>query len=123
MDSERLAELRALAESATPGPWEPTPDDMLSEGLGVVTFHPDGMGGPVCEMSDPYPRGINHPVENMRFIAACNPLVVLELLYAIDRVRALHHRVPDGHGGFCHECQGAHEYWPCPTIAALGDSE
>lgn len=39
------------------------------------------------------------------------------------RLRPLHPRVADGHGGFCSTCQEASEYWPCPTIQALGDAE
>ncbi|NUR19371.1 MAG: hypothetical protein HOQ12_07530 [Gemmatimonadaceae bacterium] len=71
-----VEELRALEAKATPGPW-------AWEARGVWTEHPDGMGGPILDephprdaatgtlgyVGDSYPRGINHPSENMQLIA------------------------------------------------------
>lgn len=70
------AEAEALANAATPGPWD-------ADETGVVTLHPDGFLGPVLaahdgltepvngigSVGDSYPRGINRPTENMKFIA------------------------------------------------------
>lgn len=57
--------LRALREKATPGPWKFSDLGMTS----VFTMHEDSWGGGVCVPEDAYPRGGNHPTENMRLIA------------------------------------------------------
>lgn len=51
----------AICEAATPGPW--AVDD------GFLDVISEENGGPICEVGDPYPRGDNHPKENMQFIA------------------------------------------------------
>ena len=66
--------LRALAEKATPGPWHSEP-----YGLSACVFMLDG-GGLIAVPGDPYPRDVNHPVENMAFIAACDPQTVAALV-------------------------------------------
>jgi hypothetical protein len=77
-----LKALMELSTKVTPLPWDSDPS-------GVFCNNPDadGMGGEILEphdpktppiggigrVGDPYPRGDNHPAENMRFIvAACN---------------------------------------------------
>lgn len=50
----------AICDAATAGPW--AVDDNLS------VYHEDS-GGTICDVGDPYPRGLNKPSENMRFIA------------------------------------------------------
>jgi hypothetical protein len=79
-----LKALMELAAKVTPLPWD-------SDSSGVFCNNPDadGMGGEILEphdpktppiggigrVGDPYPRGDNHPAENMRYIvAACNNL-------------------------------------------------
>lgn len=60
--------------SYTPGPW-------ICDG--PESFGPDGHAGvyqaeslgPICWVGDPYPRGENHPYENMRLIAHAPELV------------------------------------------------
>lgn len=54
------ARILLLAEKATPGSW-------ASDDKGVFTA--DG-AGPICWVGDAYPRGDNHPTENMAYIAA-----------------------------------------------------
>lgn len=63
---ERLAEIRARLEATTPGPWqEPAEDD---PGMAVWTIADSCAGGGICVPEDYYPRGDNHPRENMLFI-------------------------------------------------------
>ena len=55
-----------LCNKATPGPWEVFPPLCGPEGQ---TVYQVDSGGPICDVSDPYPRGDNKPQENMMFIA------------------------------------------------------
>ena len=50
----------------TPGPW-------ALDDRSLVVFEADG-GGPIALVGDAYPRGSNHPLENMRLIAAAPDL-------------------------------------------------
>ena len=131
-----LAELRRLAEAATPGPWE-WDDDHARPGLrhgrsfGGVLFRCGALYGP--------------DAADAAFIAAANPAVVLALLAErdalaakVERVRALHKSSGDaGTQGFAGRkygyispyCMGevaSDEYgvpWPCETIRALDGAE
>lgn len=67
MTPKQLAEVEARAVAASPGPWIVLPELCGPEGQGV--YEMDSMG-PICEVGDPYPRGNNHPQQNMEFIAA-----------------------------------------------------
>jgi len=82
MSDLNLDALAEKANAATPGPWLVAPEVCGPEGMGV--YNEDG--GPICEVGDPYPRGKNHPTENMRYIAAFSPDVALAL---IARIRQL----------------------------------
>jgi hypothetical protein len=80
-----VTDLKAILElstKVTPLPW-----DSDSSGVFCSNHDADGMGGEILEphdpktppiggigrVGDPYPRGDNHPAENMRYIcAACN---------------------------------------------------
>ncbi len=55
-----------LCNKATLGPWEVFPPLCGPEGQ---TVYQVDSGGPICDVSDPYPRGDNKPQENMMFIA------------------------------------------------------
>lgn len=55
-----------LCERVTPGPWFIAPKKCGPEGQGV---YQESSLGLICEVGDPYPRGDNHPQENMEFIA------------------------------------------------------
>ena len=126
-----LAELRRLAEAATPGPWE-------ADGLEVcqhwslpepwrAVVNAEITCGPYCY------GGSARPIErdeDAAFIAAANPSVVLALLDAaaerdalaakVERVRALHfgEYVEDEDRNRCFECG---DDWPCPTVRALDE--
>ena len=62
ISDEVLNDIQGRVDAATPGPWD-------WDHTGVWTMHDDGMGGSICDVGDPYPRGINNPMENMEFIA------------------------------------------------------
>lgn len=55
-----LAADLAICNAATPGPWA-----VGSE----LSVYQAALGGTICDVGDPYPRGDNRPCENMRFIA------------------------------------------------------
>jgi len=85
---EKRAELRRLAEAATPGPWESVPD-ALPRILPMVA-----PGSRQVRSSDPdlssvfghrvlVPYGFLHKSDG-DFIAAANPATVLSLLDALD---------------------------------------
>ena len=136
-----VAELRRLAEAATPGPWEAfgAVDGRRGERwLGVTTdmrATESARAGDVFSAQD-------CTRQDALFIAAANPAVVLALLderdalaAKVERVRALHassgtaeSQGYDGEGGYgpiapyCTGCEASDEYataWPCPTIRAL----
>ena len=83
------AELRAIAEKATPGPWRADESDPMV----VWTGHEEAIGGLIaigkCGMvaGDEYPRGVNHPAENMAHIAAWHPARTLAALDVIAAAR------------------------------------
>ena len=98
MTPETFAELRRLAEAATPGPWS--------------YFGPDQHGcDPCIESSDHYVTDLHATDEDAAYIVAANPAVVLALHDAaaerdalaaerdalaakVERVRALHTPTP-----------------------------
>lgn len=137
-----VAELRRLAENATPGPWGHDDDGEVWDGS--------------------YLSLICHPpmVADAAFIAAANPVAVLGLLdrlahmteardnaraeverlsAQVEAVRALHASsgdeesqgyLPGGGYGYispyCTGCEASDEYavaWPCATIRALEGAE
>lgn len=72
-----LDAIQARADAATPGPWE-----FDDEVLGVWTAADGALGGGICDPHDEYARGLNHPLENMRFVAHARqdiPLLVAEV--------------------------------------------
>lgn len=84
MTPERIAELRALAEAATPGPWLP---DMNRRPHGVGNDYATLVTQGDALVCDTW----NQPFSNAdgRFIAAARTALP-EALDAIERVRALH---------------------------------
>jgi hypothetical protein len=87
LTSEKLAELEALAEAATPGPWE---DHVVAYAQG------DPSNGPSYDVSIRCALGqIAHLSEdgdaghgaNAAFIAAANPATVLALVRAVREMR------------------------------------
>lgn len=81
------ARLRALAERATPGPWEAEGDykspDILACGQVVAVTIASDMKPPVDKA-------------NAEFIAAANPSAVLALLDEADRLRRALRHILDG---------------------------
>lgn len=81
------AELRKLAENATPGPWAWEDEDYMGCGQVYVDFDaPDGVAGVSIAgpTGDCYPRSGYSPKEDMQFIAALNPKTVLALLNELE---------------------------------------
>lgn len=79
-----LDAIQARADAATPGPWH-----LDDEHIGVWTSAVDAPGGAICEPSDPYPRGLNHPLENMRFVTHARqdiPALVAEVRRLRDQL-------------------------------------
>ena len=73
--TDMITKVWEVAEAASPAPW------MLDDGktgyrtMGVWCGHDSGLGGSVAEPGDRYPRGANHPSENMAHIALNDPTV------------------------------------------------
>lgn len=74
------AELRRIAEAATPGPWELDKCDNRVHVDYVRAPNDENLIAPICSVSSPGP--------NAEFIATFNPQRVLELLDEIDQLRA-----------------------------------
>ena len=125
-----VAELRRLAEAATPGPWEAfgAVDGRRGERwLGVTTdmrATESARAGDVFSAQD-------CTRQDALFIAAANPAVVLALLAErdalaakVERVRALHvayYPFRDGRG-YCGICEGDEfDPYPCSTIRAINE--
>lgn len=107
MDSDRLAELRALANDAQDGTWLNAPIQ-ITDTLHGVTLRPQFLG-----------------LGRSRFIAACNPLVVLELVSELETVRELlRQHVMDWGNESCADlaCDCSHQKAKA-FLAALGDSK
>lgn len=82
IDQAKLDELKALAEQATPGPWEST--------YGNVTTP---SGGDVVGIEERGSAYLSHRElvlknEDADYIAAANPQVVLSLIAELERLRA-----------------------------------
>ena len=142
-----VAELRRLAENATPGPWE---------------AHDRGIGWEVWNDGAPLNSAFREtfPAYDAAYIAAASPDVVLSLLdrlahmteardnaraeverlsAQVEAVRALHASsgdeesqgyLPGGGYGYispyCVGCEASDEYavaWPCATIRAIDGTE
>src|SRR5690606_3798435 len=77
MTSERLEELRRIAEAATPGPWGMNPENGLVDEAATLT--------PVCGMV--WVRTEEQTLANATHIASFDPSTVLVLLDEIERLR------------------------------------
>ena len=112
MTPERMAEIEARANAATPGPWE-----AWDRGIGFEV-HVNGE-----ELNSEFRETFRQA--DAEFIAEARtdvPALLAEvrrLQAAVERVRELH--VPDGEG-FCRACDYGTQH-PCPTIAALDGDE
>ena len=111
----RLNEIEARANAATPGPWELLGDGEYVSGPGILVAPDDG--------------GVTSA--DAEFIAAARTTVPA-LLDALEKVLELHQPVTDGmgftehgYGGIspaCGACGTSDEYavpYPCPTVTAI----
>lgn len=85
MNSEKLAELKGLAEKATPGPWK-----LLRPSVGIDSNWHVTDEGDTCVM---HCYGFAHAVDsvsqaNAAYISAANPTVVLALLTKIKELES-----------------------------------
>lgn len=80
--TDREVEIIERLKKITPLPWFLEPENCGPGGQGI--FNEDG--GPIVEVGDPYPRGNNHPQENMDFIVHA-PEDVEWLLTELTRLR------------------------------------
>ncbi len=78
----------ALCDKATPGPWIVMPEKCGPDGQ---TVYQEESLGPICDVGDPYPRGGNHPTENMHFIAMAREA----LPYWIERAVAAEKKIAE----------------------------
>ena len=130
MTSERLEELRRIAEAATPGPWEIPVANVFRVVAPKARHH-----NPPSGKAPPYPWAIiadadtegtsgEQAASNMQYISAFDPPTVLALLDEIERLRrgrevlaevlkAVHER--DRHIHTCENCECA----LCPQGAEL----
>ena len=147
-----VAELRRLAEAATPGPWYLDGPWWYGDDDSAYCISTAEDAGRIAVTIAPprYIFGGEREVRdaNARFIAAANPATVLALLDAaaerdalaakVERVRALHKSSGDAetqgytgleYGYISPYCMGevaSDEYgvtWPCETIRALDGAE
>ena len=134
-----LAELRRLAEAATPGPWRT--EYLMGAGNDLLTAIIAGRATP----DDLRVIGSTLAERDGKFVAAASPAVVLALLderdalaAKVERVRALHKSSGDAetqgytgreYGYISPYCMGevaSDEYgvpWPCETIRAIAGAE
>lgn len=84
------AELRKLAEAATPGPYEVRPQKGYTED-DIVTLHDDFQGphfsSHICTVSHAAGHKVQKFVHDSAFIAKCDPQTILSLLDEIERLR------------------------------------
>lgn len=100
MNTETRAQLRALAEKATKGPWQQGKFAGDFDMVRQATWEPCGIEGhDDCSIgqsihleSEPiFLPNVSHPGrarDNARFIAAANPVVILALLDELDAIEA-----------------------------------
>lgn len=77
-----LEPIKKRLGAITPGPWILAPEKCGPDGQGV--FQESSLG-PICEVGDPYPRGDNHPQENMEFIVSA-PTDIAALVAEVERL-------------------------------------
>jgi len=107
MTSDRLEELRRIAEAATPGPWGMNPENGLVDEAATLT--------PVCGMV--WVRTEEQTLANAQHIAAFDPTTCLALLDEIERLRRERKVLAEalGHVYTCENCECA----LCPEGAEL----
>lgn len=111
MNDERLAEIEALAEAATPGPWlQSAHDDNDYPTYDLVCDF--------LQQEDMYLVAEDMRVEDAAFIAAARQAVP-ELVSEVRRLRASHARLtagdPYNDAGYCKWCYG--DYYHKPDCA------
>ena len=130
---EKLAELRRLAENATPGAWEAI---IFDSGHSKFEFEASvctqDVGDSICRMDGLLRTAVNERYRtdgslDAMFIAAANPAAVLGLLDEVERLTTVVRRVRElhreSHGSLSALypnpiCECGKDY-PCPTIRAL----
>jgi hypothetical protein len=109
--SDRIAEIRARLDKATPGPWM----HGVQQGFHWVDTRLDRRVVTIADdvLTDADAELITHAPGDIRW-----------LLDAVGRVRALHRPIPARTRGhqMCEACSdpGFSQAWPCPTLRALG---
>lgn len=83
MTDSELAAIAARRAKITPPPWMLMPELCGPNGQGIF----NGDLGCIVEVGDPYPRGDNHPQENMVFLVNA-PADIDALLAEVRRLRA-----------------------------------
>ena len=124
---ETIAELRRVAEAATPGPWRT--EYLMGAGNDLLTAIIAGRATP----DDLRVIGSTLAERDGKFVAAVNPAAVLALLderdalaAKVERVRELHQReVIAVHFEFGPEawCPTCELHYPCPTARVLDGAE
>lgn len=111
-----LSELRELAESATPGPWQATTNEATMNDRSQYRFGPTNRPAVFF--------GHQMRSADAAYVEAASPAATLDLLDRIRAVEALH--ASDHPGEEDAQCVGCLEVdpgawapWPCPTIRAV----
>jgi len=114
--SDRISEIRARLDAATPGPWHL--DDMSelrdAEDRPLVRGY-EGEGGAHAFWEQPANRDSDADAQ----LVVHAPDDLAWLLDVVDRVRALHRPYVMKVSGQT-TCEGCHNPWPCSTARALG---
>lgn len=110
--SERLDQIEARANAATPGPWEVEHHYNRLNGNHVVSEIPrvaecEGNGG----------GGLYH-AEDAEFVS-CARDAVPALVVALRAVLELHEEVGNPGDTFCNECFPVQWHYPCRTVTAI----
>src|SRR5690606_403285 len=100
MTSDRLEELRRIAEAATPGPWAVNPFKATVDEMPSML--------PICGLLWPTEeRTEEQSFANANYIAECNPTTALALLDENERLRRERKVLADArqHGYACENCE------------------
>ena len=102
------AELRRLAEAATPGPWYRGHNENGAS-QGEMSVWPDShmIGGLIAKAGwqMPWEGWFEQPAKDAAYIAAANPAVMVALLNEIDALQEAYDRATRLHAATCRELQ------------------
>ena len=115
--TDRLDEIQARAEAATPGPWRAGTEEGVD--YGSVMGAPKSIGGGYVTV--PVLVDDLSMYEGTAEFIAASRTDVPRLVAALRAVLDLHRDA--GQPAFCTHCQALNDgQWPCPTVQAIADA-